>query len=122
MRNNHRPLIGLAVVGLGLTAGGLTGAACSEFNDDRGIGDAPAKQVDDAAVPVWPGPDQFMNVGAYCIGPNGVYIHTREAPPAVVRDDANCEPGGLLADVRPADASDIDDAEVVQDGEDIGEG
>lgn len=97
---------------------GFAGAACSEYNDDRGIGDAPATQVDDAAVPVWPGPDGFMNVGAYCIGEDAIYIHTREAPPVAVGGSPNCEPGGILADVRPVSSGDISDAEIVQEGDD----
>jgi hypothetical protein len=71
---------------------------CSKFNDDRGIGDAPVDQQPDHPVKVWPSPDRFMNVGAYCIGENGIYIHTREAPPVVVPDDPNCDEGGVLAD------------------------
>jgi hypothetical protein len=108
-----RKRILLALVPLAVALG-----ACSEFNDDRGIGDAPAAQVDDAAVPVWPGPNGFMNIGAYCIGTDAVYVHTREAAPVVVADSANCEPGGILAGVRPADAGDLEDAEIVQDGSD----
>jgi hypothetical protein len=115
MLTSRRRLL-LAAVPLTLALG-----ACSGFNDDRGLGDAPAAQVDDAAVPVWPGPDGFMNIGAYCIGENGVYIHTRVAAPVVVRDDPNCEPGGVLAGVRPASAGDVENAPVVDEGEDSDE-
>ncbi len=74
----------------------LAVAGCSKFQDDRGIGDAPADQQPDRPIKVWAGPDQFMNVGAYCIGVDGVYIHTRQAAPVVVPDDPNCDEGGIL--------------------------
>ena len=82
-----------------LAAGALLAVAgCSGFKDDRGIGDAPVDQQPDRPVKVWPVPDRFMNIGAFCIGENGVYIHTREAAPAVVADDPNCDEGGILFD------------------------
>lgn len=74
------------------------GSACSAFNDDRGIGDAPADQQDDRDVKVWPMPDQFANIAAMCIGGNGVYVTTREAAPEVVADDPECGENGILAD------------------------
>ncbi|HEY8547981.1 MAG TPA: hypothetical protein VIL36_23140 [Acidimicrobiales bacterium] len=77
-------------------------AGCSAFKDDRGIGDAAADQQPDRPVKVWPAPDKFMNVGAFCIGENGIYIHTREAPPVVVADDPNCDEGGVLYDPESA--------------------
>lgn len=81
----------LAVVAMVVLGG------CSGFNDDRGIGDAPVDQQPDREVKVWPGPDKFHNVGAYCIGEDAVYIHTRTAaPPVVVGDSKNCDEGGLL--------------------------
>ncbi len=75
----------------------VTAAACSGYNDDRGIGDAPSDQQSDKAVKVWPVPDRFMNIGAFCIGEDAVYIHTREAAPVVVGDSKNCDEGGVLA-------------------------
>lgn len=78
---------------------GLT--ACGNWNDDRGWGDAPADQQSDKPIKVWPAPDGFMNVGAFCIGEDGVYVHTREAQPVVVPSDPNCDPGGFLSDVEP---------------------
>lgn len=82
-------------VGLSLVA--VVAVGCSEYNDDRGIGDAPTDQQPDKAVKVWPGPDQFHNIGAYCIGEDAVYVHTREAAPVVVADSKNCDEGGVLA-------------------------
>jgi hypothetical protein len=86
-------LLGL---GVGLVAL-LVLTSCSAFNDDRGIGDAPADQQPDADRKVWPMPDQFANIAGLCIGGNGVYVTTREAAPAVVADDPECAPGGALA-------------------------
>jgi hypothetical protein len=87
----------LAALVAGLCLGAIAVAGCSKFNDDRGIGDAPADQQPDRPVKVWAGPDRFMNVGAYCIGVNGIYIHTREAAPVVIPNDPNCDEGGILA-------------------------
>jgi hypothetical protein len=91
-RTTRRALATLAAVAV------LAVAGCSGFKDDRGIGDAPVDQQPDTPVKVWPVPDRFMNIGAFCIGENGVYIHTREAAPVVVADDPNCDEGGVLAD------------------------
>ena len=72
-------------------------ASCSKFNDDRGIGDAPADQQPDRHVKVWAMPDTFANVAAQCLGENGIYVTTREAAPVVVANDPNCDEGGVLA-------------------------
>lgn len=84
--------------GLAAIAMAVALTSCSGFKDDRGIGDAPADQVEDRRVLVWPVPDQFMNVGAFCIGEDAVYIHTREAAPVVIANSLNCDEGGLLYD------------------------
>ena len=86
----------VVAVGLALGAGSLVGAACSGFNDDRGIGDAPVDQQPDDARKVWPNADRFPNISAFCIGGNGVYTTTRQAPPAIVVDDPECAEGGVL--------------------------
>lgn len=70
---------------------------CSEYNDDRGRGDAPTDQQPDKTVKVWPNADLFPNIAALCIGENGVYTTTREAAPEVVANDPNCDEGGELA-------------------------
>lgn len=64
--------------------------ACSEYNDDRGIGDAPVQQQPDREVQVYPNGNLFPNISFFCIGKNGIYTTTREAPPVVVPDDSNC--------------------------------
>src|SRR5688500_11399159 len=93
MRSPARNLLTTVAAGAAVV---LAVAGCSGFNDDRGIGDAPSDQQPDRPVKVWPVPDRFMNIGAFCIGENGIYIHTREAAPVVVADDPNCDEGGVL--------------------------
>lgn len=61
-----------------------------EYNNDRGKGDAPISDVSDEEVFVMNFPDGFANIAFKCHGPNGVYTHTREAAPIVIKDDANC--------------------------------
>lgn len=73
-------------------------AACGGWNDERGRGDAPVGARHDGAVEVWNFPDKFPNIAARCIGEDGVYVTTREAPPVVVANDPNCDEGGILAD------------------------
>jgi hypothetical protein len=71
-------------------------AGCgSKYNDHRGRGDAPVKgnSGDDSPAIVINFPDGFMNVAFKCIGPNGIYTHTREAAPVIVKDDPNCDEG-----------------------------
>lgn len=84
----------LALVAAGLAI--LVG--CSEFNDDRGVGDAPVDQQPDAERKVWPNGNLFPNISGFCIGGNGVYTSTREGPPVVVSDDPECAEGGALTD------------------------
>lgn len=95
-------IAGAAVIALLVTA-------CSGFNDDRGWGDAPARQVEDREVLVWPSPDLFMNVGAFCIGDDAVYIHTREASPVVVGGSKNCDPDGVLYDGKKIESTEMED-------------
>lgn len=87
-----RPLTIAGVVALALAGG------CSEYNDDRGVGDAPSEQVEDQPVLIWPNADQFPNIAVLCVGGNGVYTTTREAPPAVVPNDPECAEGGVIAE------------------------
>jgi hypothetical protein len=77
-----------AVVGLLATGG------CSK--DEKGLGDAPVGERHETEREVWLAPDLFPNIAAWCIGVNGIYVTTREAPPTVVTDDPNCEEGGEL--------------------------
>jgi hypothetical protein len=68
-------------------------AGCSDFDDERGRGDAPVedRRGDDAPANVINMPDRFSNVAFKCWGPNGIYVTTRDAAPVVVPDDAQCE-------------------------------
>ena len=47
-------------------------------------------------------PDRFHNVAWKCVGANGIYTHTREAPPIVIAGDPNCAPGGLWEQLKLA--------------------
>jgi hypothetical protein len=87
------------ILGLAAVAAIATTAGCSEFNDDRGKGDAPVDQQADREVTVWPNGDGFPNVAAFCIGDNGVYSVTggNRDPLDVVANDPNCAEGGVLA-------------------------
>lgn len=86
------------VVGVVAVAGLSAWAGCSGFEDDRGIGDAPTDQQPDEDRKVWPNANLFPNISAFCIGGNGVYTTTRDAPPAIVVDDPECASGGALRD------------------------
>jgi len=68
----------------------LFAASCSEWNDDRGKGDAPVDQRPDQTVNVYPNGDGYPNIAWFCIGGNGVYTTTREAPPVIIPDDPEC--------------------------------
>ena len=70
------------------------GASCSD--DEEGRGDAPVGERHEDPRQVWVSPDLFPNITAYCIGENGAYITTREAPPVILPDDPNCQEGGIL--------------------------
>lgn len=70
----------------------LTG--CSAFNDARGLGDAPVGKVHETKREVWVNIDGYPNISFFCIGPNGVYTHTRVAAPIVIKDDGNCKVPG----------------------------
>ncbi len=75
----------VAVVALGLAAGG-----CSGFNNARGRGDAPIGPYDDSPAEVLNFPDKFANVAHKCDGHgHRVYSTTRQAPVVVV-DDPTC--------------------------------
>lgn len=85
----------IAVIGAALLAVASI-AGCSEWNDERGRGDAPSDQQPDREVKVWPNADQFPNIAVFCVGGNGVYTTTRDAPPAVVADDPECAENGVI--------------------------
>lgn len=75
----------------------LTG--CSEFNDDRGKGDAPVlnKKGDDWPAVVVNFPDGFANIAFKCLNGNGLYVTTRDAAPVVVEEDPNCSGDKIIA-------------------------
>lgn len=75
-------------------------SACSEFDDARGLGDAPIKSRDDTGAEVVNFPNQFANVAHKCDGHgHRIYVVTHgksDAPPVVI-DDPSCAPGAGTA-------------------------
>ena len=88
----EHPFVAAGIAGLAVLT--LSASSC----DERGLGDAPVEQVDENERRVWVNGDTFPNISAFCIGNTGVYSTTREAAPAVIADDTNCLPGGVLFD------------------------
>jgi hypothetical protein len=84
MKRSTRSVSIVAVLAVAALAG------CSEYNDDRGKGDAPVGSSDDSPAVVINFPDGFANVARKCDGPNAVYTHTREAAPVVVANSPVC--------------------------------
>lgn len=80
-----------AIMGVGLIVGVIGG--CSQYNDERGKGDAPVegRSGDDAPAVVINMPNNFANIAFKCLNGNGLYVTTREAAPVIVKDDANCD-------------------------------
>lgn len=68
----------------------LTG--CSEYNDQRGKGDAPVenREGDDKAAVVINFPDTFANVAIKCYAGTAIISTTREAPVNVIPDSTFC--------------------------------
>jgi hypothetical protein len=98
-----------------ILAAGSLAAACTT-DDDKGLGDSPVRQAPDIEVPAWPSPDSFMNIAARCIGPNGVYLHTRAAAPVVIPNDPNCERGALLHETRTDSLDNFEGVDSVEQG------
>ena len=92
----RRPITTIVVVLCVLVAILLTFKGFDPSNDSKGLGDAPVGRTHEAPRQIWLSPDNFMNVAAYCIGVDGVYVHTRPAGPVIIANDANCLPGGIL--------------------------
>lgn len=63
-------------------------AACA---DTSPTGDAPTGDVDDSPARIVNFPNHFMNVAFKCLGPNGIYAHTRPAAPVIVANDPLCK-------------------------------
>lgn len=64
---------------------------CDSYNDKRGRGDAPVGKYDDSPAQIINFPDKFHNVAFKCFGGNGIYTHTRPAPPIVIVNDPECD-------------------------------
>lgn len=71
----------------------ILATGCSEYNNKRGIGDAPVdrKNINDNPAHIINMPDTFSNVAFKCDGKNGIYVTTKDAPPVVVPSDPNCQ-------------------------------
>lgn len=69
---------------------GIT-TACGDTSS-TGDSDRPVS-VDDSGPVVVNFPDGFMNIAHKCLGPNGLYAHTRAAAPVVVPNDPLCKDG-----------------------------
>ena len=78
----RRWLIGLALV---LVFVGGAGSC-----DEKGLGDAPLGDLQEAPRDVIVMPDEFANVAVVCDGPARIYVTTRDAPPVVVMDHPAC--------------------------------
>ncbi|MCU0270468.1 MAG: hypothetical protein MUF83_17720 [Acidimicrobiales bacterium] len=92
MRRRHVIIASTAALGVGV----VLGVGCSEYNDERGRGDAPIGKFNDSPAYVVNMPDQFHNIAIRCVGGNGIYAHTREAAPTVIVDDPLCAEGGFI--------------------------
>lgn len=107
LNTTHLALAALFGTAIAISACGIT------TDDDRGLGDAPARQVDDTPIVIFPNADTYPNVSAFCIGPDAMYSNTRDAAISVAPNSPNCEEGGLLAgtgrrDGQPLDLSQLD--------------
>ena len=69
---------------------GLVLTSCS--SDTRGTGDAPVGPYDDSPARIVNFPNNFANVAFKCLGHNGIYSSTREAPPVIIVNDPECPP------------------------------
>lgn len=89
-----KKLVFVLIVVLALATG------CSEYEDDRGKGDAPVqnRKGDDKAAVVINFPDGFANIAVKCHKGNGLYVTTREAAPIVVKDDPICDGNDVTLD------------------------
>lgn len=112
----RRLLVAFAGPAAAVALAGSLIAGCG--NDDRGLGDAPVDQAKDRTIPVWPNGNGYPNIAAFCIGGNGIYTTTREAPPAIVIDDPECDRGGILAGTAvDAPIQEQSEAEEIQEDE-----
>lgn len=69
-------------------------SACDtqQYQDDRGVGDAPVLKQDNAPKHVTGMPDQFPNVADACVAPGfHAFAITRSEHPLVVLQDVNCK-------------------------------
>lgn len=82
--------MGVTVAGILLWATIIGAAACGQYDNKRGRGDAPVGSADDTPAQVVNFPDLFANVAVKCHKGNGIYVTTRDAAPVVVPNDPAC--------------------------------
>jgi hypothetical protein len=58
--------------------------------DQRGKGNAPVQVADRSAARIINFPHNYHNIAFKCFGGNGIYTHTRVAPPVVIVNDPQC--------------------------------
>ena len=70
---------------------------CSKYNEDRGRGDAPIGETNEAKRDVYEFPDQYANIAVACDGTSRMYVTTRKGDVAatlvVIPDSPECGPG-----------------------------
>lgn len=80
------------MVALATTALMLSACDTQQYQDDRGVGDAPVQKQDNTPKHVTGMPDQFPNVADACVAPGfHVFATTRLDQPIVVLPDVNCK-------------------------------
>jgi len=96
--NRKKILIVLSIIFAVAMLGG-----CSEYNDERGRGDAPVenRRGDDKPAVVVNFPDTFANAAIKCYGGVGIISTTREAPVQVVPDAAFCDGDEVSTELFP---------------------
>lgn len=67
-------------------------AACTDDTQHgfKDIAPEAGSLQDDRSPHIINEPDKFANVAFKCMGVNGIYVSTREAPPVIVPNDPMC--------------------------------
>lgn len=89
----HKLALVCGIVAVGLVTG--AGSCEDDYNEQRGLGDAPVGKANDSPAYIVNMPNGYMNVAIRCVGGNGIYGHTREAAPTVIPNDPLCAEGGF---------------------------
>ena len=77
---------------LALSCLALSACDVQQYEDDRGVGDAPVLKQDNSPKHVTGMPDQFPNIADACVAPGfRAFVTTRYEQPLVVLQDVNCK-------------------------------